>query len=261
MSDQTPPPESTESSATQNVSGGVTVQPGGDVNIGGDVVGRDKITQTTTNVTNVGMSPEAVRRLVITVGVLVFVTALCFFSGGIALGAVVFQAFHRPVDASVAAAQDFQAGLNGVLAKPAGEPFRWSYTESDLNSYLVYTLGPQIGFDGQARFLGNDEVAFQGAWLGLGGLPVTVVTRMETNSAQLYHSVSAAIQLLPLPNSSFGWVAVPTSMVQPLVDAINQGIGQGFTTKAINSPTMIAQPNNAPGPAADAPLTIIGLGQ
>ncbi len=63
MSEQPTPPEPREPSVTQNVSGGVTVQPGGDANVGGDVVGRDKV-QTTTTVTNVGMTPEAVRRLV-----------------------------------------------------------------------------------------------------------------------------------------------------------------------------------------------------
>ena len=63
---------------------------------GGDVVGRDKVTQTTTTVTNVGMTPEAVRRLVITVGALVFVTAFCFFSGGLVVGAVALQASGPP---------------------------------------------------------------------------------------------------------------------------------------------------------------------
>ena len=68
------------------------MQTSGDVNVGGDIVGRDKVTQTTTTVTNVGMAPEAVRRLVITVGVMVFVTALCFFSGGLVVGAAALQA-------------------------------------------------------------------------------------------------------------------------------------------------------------------------
>ncbi len=49
---------------------------------------------------------------------------------------------------------------------------------------------------------------------------------METDSPQLYHTVSAAVQILPLLNSNFGWVALPASAVQPLVDAINQNIGQ-----------------------------------
>src|SRR5512139_3717531 len=121
MSEQPTPSEPRESSSTQNVSGGVTVQPGGDANVGGDVVGRDKVVQTTTTVTNVGMTPEAVRRLVITVGAMVFVTALCFFSGGIVAGAVAVQALGRPVDSSLPNAASFQAKLDQVNAAEPGQ--------------------------------------------------------------------------------------------------------------------------------------------
>jgi hypothetical protein len=261
MSDQPTPPESHEPTVTQNVSGGVTVQPSGDANVGGDVVGRDKVTQSTTNVTNVGMSPEAVRRLIITVGVLVFVTALCFFSGGIIVGGAALRAFDRELPSSMAAALDFQEGLNTVQAMPAGQPFRWSYTETDLSSYMHFILGPQIGFDARARFLADDQVAFQGTWSGMSGRQVAVVTRMETNSPQVYHAISAAVQILPLSNSNFGWVALPVSAVQPLVDAINQGIGQGYTAKAVDYPQFQPTASDQSAPPLEAPLRILGVGE
>ncbi len=258
MSEQPTLSEPREPSVTQNVSGGVTVQPGGDANVGGDVVGRDKI-QTTTTVTNVGMTPEAVRRLVLSVGALVFVTAFCFFSGGIVVGFAALQAFARPLPSTMAAAQDFQAGLNQVQALAPGQPFQWHYTETDLSSYMHFILGPQIGFDARARFLSSDEVAFQGNWSGMLGLPVTVVTRMETNSPQLYHTVSAAVQILPLPNSNFGWVALPASAVQPLVDAISQNIGQGYVAKGIAFPSFESAVNGGSAPPLEAPLRIVGV--
>jgi hypothetical protein len=258
MTEQPTPSEPREPSVTQTVSGGVTVQPGGDANVGGDVVGRDKI-RTTTTVTNVGMMPEAVRRLVLSVGALVFVTAFCFFSGGIVVGAATLQAFARPLPSTLAAAQDFHAGLKQVQALPPGQAFRWSYTETDLSSYMHFILGPQIGFDARARFLPGDEVAFQGPWSGMLGLPVTVVTRMETDSPQLYRTVSAAVQILPLPNSNFGWLALPASAVQPLVDAINQNIGQGYVAKAIDSPSFEATASGGLAPPLEAPLRILGI--
>ncbi len=112
MSEQPTPPELREPSVTQTVGGVVAVQPGGDIDVSGDIVGRDKVTQTTTNVTNVGMSPEAVRRLVLSVGGLARVTAFCFFSGGVVVGFGALQAFARPLPSTMAAAEDFQAGLN-----------------------------------------------------------------------------------------------------------------------------------------------------
>jgi len=261
MSNQTPTPEPAEPSVTQNVSGGVTVQPGGDVDVGGDVVGRDKVTQTTSSVTNVGMSPEAVRRLVVSVGMLVFVTALCFFSGGVVVSFAALQAFNRPLPSTMAAAQDFQAGLSQVQDLPAGQPFRWLYSETDLSSYMHFILGPQIEFDARARFLSDDQVAFQGSWSGLGGRQVTIVTRMEINSPQVYHATSAAVQILPLGDSSFGWVALPVSTVQPLVDAINQGIGTGYVAKAIDYPQFQPDASGQAAPSLEAPLQIVGVGQ
>ncbi len=261
MSEPPAPAEPPKPSVTQNVSGGVTVQPGGDTQIGGDVVGRDKVTQTTTTVTNVGMAPEAVRRLVISVGTLVFVTALCFFSGGVVVSFAALQAFNRPLPSSVAAAQDFQAGLSHVQSLPAGQAFRWSYAETDLSSYMHFILGPQIGFDARARFLSDNQVAFQGSWSGMGGRQVTVVTRMETNSPQVYHATSAAVQIIKLGDSSFGWVALPVSTVQPLVDAINQGIGTGFVAKAIDYPQFQLKANGEAAPPLESPLRIVGVGQ
>lgn len=259
MSEQPTPSEPQEPDVTRHVSGGVDVQATGDVNVGGDVVGRDKITQTTTTVTNVGMTPEAVRRLVISVGVLVLVTAIFFFSGGIVVGFAALQAFARPLPSTLAAAQDFQASLDQVQSLPPGQAFQWSYTETDLSSYMHFILGPQIGFDARARFLSGDEVAFQGNWSGMFGLPVMVVTRMESNSPQLYHTVSAAVQILPLPDSNFGWVALPASAVQPLIDAINQDIGKGFTAKAIDFPQFEPTANGEVAPPLAAPLRLVGV--
>ncbi len=257
MSEQPTPTPPPESSGTQNVSGGVTVQPGGDANVGGDVVGRDKVTQTTTNVTNVGMGPEAVRRLVITVGVLVFVTALCFFSGGILVGATALRAFDRPINSTVSAAQDFQSGLNEVKNLSAGRSFQWTYAETDLSSYTRFFLGPKLGSNWRARLLPNGEVAFQGNWSGMLGLPVTVVTRMEPNSPQLYHTTGAMVQVITVSNSDFGWVALPAFVVQPLVDAINQDIG-GFTASLVTPPPFVASPDGELAPPSEAPLQITG---
>ena len=177
----------------------------------------------------------------------------------IVVGFAALHAFDRPLPSTMAAAQDFQAGLNGVQALPPGRAFQWTYTEMDLSSYMHFILGPQIGFNASARFLSSDEVAFQGNWSGMLGLPVTVVTRMETDSPQLYHTVSAAVQILPLPNSNFGWVALPAAAVQPLVDAINQNLAEGYSAKAIDYPSFEATAGGDLAPPLDVPLRILGI--
>jgi hypothetical protein len=235
MSEQPPDqPEPRKSSPLPNASGGANVQAGGDINVGGDVVGRDKVTQTTT-VTNVGMTPEAVRRLVITVGGLVFVTAFCFFAFGAVTAAAALNAFARPLPSTPEAAQDFQQKLQVIDALPRGQAFEWSFEENDLSSYLRFILGPQIGFDGRARFLSSQQTSFKGPWVGVNNLPVMVVTTMQTNSAELYHTDRAYVQILPL-GDNLGWVPVPASTVQPLIDQINHDIGSGFVATSVRYP-------------------------
>jgi len=81
--------------------GGVNVEGGGDVTVGGDVAGRD-VVKTTATTTIVGFSPKDVQRLIITVGVIVFVTAGIFFSGGLAVGFVALRELNRTVNALIA---------------------------------------------------------------------------------------------------------------------------------------------------------------
>jgi len=262
MSEQPTPPEPNGPPVTQNVSGGVSVQPSGDANVDGDVVGRDKVTQTTTTVTNVGMAPEAVRRLVITVGVMVFVTALCFFSGGLVVGAAALQALARPVDSSLENAANFQAKLDRVNAAETGQLVVWGFTESELSAYFRHDLGPRIGIapeTGRARFLPSGEVAFYGRWSGFFNLPVLVVTNLEQDSAVLYHTQSAAVRLFGSEDSAFGLIALPTFVVQPLVDAINADIGHQVVAKEIRYPDFRTTVDGASVPETDSELLIGGV--
>ena len=251
MSEQPTPSEPHESSVTQNVSGGVTVQPGGDANVSGDVVGRDKVT-TTTTVTNVGMTPEAVRRLVITVGVLVFATAFCFFAFGAVTAAAALSAFARPVESTVSAAHDFQNNLNQIEALPPREPFQWAFEETDLSSYVRFVLGPQVGFDGRARFLSSQQISFKGPWSGVNNLPVMLITTLQTNATPLYALDRAYVQILPL-GENLGWVPVSASAVQPLIDQINAAMGSGFVAKSVRYPDFTADGTPV------GPLTLTGI--
>jgi hypothetical protein len=234
MSEQPPTqPESPETPLVQNVSGGANLQAADDIHVGGDVVGRDKVTQTT--ITNVGMTPEAVRRLVITVGGLVFATAFCFFAFGAVTAAAALSAFDRELPSTQAAADDFQRQLQIIDAAPRGQTFEWQFEENDLSSYLRFILGPQIGFDGRARFLSSQQTSFKGPWSGVGNLPVMVVTTIQTNSADLYQTDRAYVQILPI-GDNLGWVPVPASTVQPLIDQINRDIGRGFVATGVRYP-------------------------
>jgi hypothetical protein len=263
MSEQPPDqPEPAESSPLQNVNGGANLQANDDINVGGDVVGRDKVTQTT--ITNVGMTPEAVRRLVITVGVMVFVTALCFFSGGIVVSAVALQALGRPVDSSLENAAAFQSKLDQVNAAEPGQLVVWGFTESELSAYFRHDLGPRIGIapeTGRARFLPNGQVEFYGRWSGFFNLPVLVVTNIEQDAATLYHTQSAAVRLFGNESDLLGLMALPAFVVQPLVDAINADIGHQLVAKQIQYPDFRPTVDGSSVPERNSELILGGVVQ
>ena len=220
-----PPSDQPQSTTTTNVSGGVNVE-ADNVNVSGDVVAHDKVTY-------VGMSPQAVQRLVITVGVLVFATASCFFVGGVVIGSRAIAALNRPVDSSLQAAADFQQGLKEIAALPSGQLAAWSFAEEDLSSYIRFALGPQIGLsNGRARILPDGQIVVYGRWSGFLNLPVMAISSVQTNSDQPFKVESAMISLNPFVDpttvSGFGWVPLPSSVLQPLADQIGNAIGQNF---------------------------------
>ncbi len=219
MSDEKPPPRS----------GGVNVEGGGDVNVGGDVAGRDVVKATTTNV---GFGPKDVQRLIITVAVLVFVTAGCFFTGGLAVSGVAFAALQRPVTSTnVAAAARFASALSDLHALPPGQPFILNFTEEEISSYFRLQLAPQNGVtDGKVRLLDEPgKLVIGGQWSKLGNLRFAATFALPDTPGVPLRLTAAAVQILSLgkwgESGTFGWVFVPTQLLQPLADNLNALFG------------------------------------
>ncbi|MDW8327471.1 MAG: hypothetical protein RMK99_12970, partial [Anaerolineales bacterium] len=138
MSDKPEPqPDDVSEPSSLSVSGGR------DVSIGGDVAGRD-VVKTTTTIT--GFSEQAVQRLVLIVGALVFVTAACFFSGGVAVGFFAFDALNKQVGSSPEAAARFEDRLEQLNNLQAGQRFEFVFSEDEISSYVRFIAGPQLGF-------------------------------------------------------------------------------------------------------------------
>jgi len=196
-------------------SGGVEVS-GGQVQIGGDVAGRDVV-----KVTQTGLAASAVQRLVVTIGALVLavgfcflVTAACFFSGGVVLSAAVFTALNRPVETSPEAAQRMEQRLRDLNALSSGQTFSTKTTEIESSSYLRYILGPQIGVsEPKVRYIQAGQIVVSGRWTNLGNLPFVAAFRLGTGASPMEFEWMA-VQVMQIPNSNFGWTAVPSVLVQ-----------------------------------------------
>ncbi len=206
-------------------SGGVKVS-GGRVQVGGDVAGRDvvKISQT-------GLGAAAVQRLVFMIGGMILavgfcflLTATCFFSGGIVLGGSIFLALNRPVETSLEAAQQMDQRLNALNALSSGQTFSTKTTEVESSSYLRFILGPRIGVsEPKVRYIAPGRIAVGGKWTALSNLPFAATFKVGTSASPL-ELEWMAVQILQIPNSDFGWVAVPTLFVQSQVTQVADSI-------------------------------------
>jgi hypothetical protein len=212
-----------------NVGGDVA---GGDLNqelnAGRDIIGRDVVTNA--NTTNVGFTAAAVQRLVLAVGALVAATAACFFVLGSVTAVGIGLAFERKVpNNNLAAAASFADNLAALRALPPGQPYEFTFSEEDINSYFFMTVEPTLNGevrDSQVRLLDAKRLALSGRAQRLGGLRFAATFAWQTNRPGAPLALtSALVQLLPLGNSPLGWVPLPTLALQPLATRLNALFG------------------------------------
>lgn len=219
---------------------------------GRDVVGRDVVTTTT----NVGFSAAAVQRLLLTVGFMVFVTAACFFSGGVVLGGAAIAALDSPVDSDdPALAAQFGELLAAMQNVAPGEAVSFTFTEAQISAYFRQVVAPTLPLDltdGRVRLLGDDQLVIGARAGDLANANVAATFDWQATPGEPLRLTAAAIQVLPLGNALFGWVAVPTPVLQPLSAGINDLFG-GLQLTAVD-----ALPPDDPieGPTWD--VTVIG---
>ena len=237
MTDATPPSPRPEPEPAPS---GVEIDSAGQVTVGGDVAGRDVIRHTT----QVGFSAAAVQRLLLTVGGLVLVTAICFFAGGLLVGATFVAVLSRPVAVLPSAAQSMQATLDGLMSLPPGTPFEASFSEVELNSYWELVLGPQVGLSpgtGAARLLDDGRLVLAGNFAALGNLRALAVVAPQVNTpGQLFRIDSVAVQAVSLGDGSLGWLPVPAGVLQPLLGTVSELAGPNveFTGVSASASTL-----------------------
>lgn len=206
----------------------INIEAGGDLNAGTFVGGNVTTTTTTNTNTHVGFNASQVQRLLITVGMLVFVTAGCFFTGGLAVGSAAFVALNRPVFSdNQEAALRFQSFLEDLRALPPGQSFSFGFTEEEISSYFRLILGPQLGINnGKVRLLEVGTLVVAGQTSDLGNIPFAATFEITDEIGAPLKLKAAALQILRLGDSSFGWVAVPTGLLQNVETNINDSFGR-----------------------------------
>jgi uncharacterized membrane protein (Fun14 family) len=197
-----------------------------------------------------GFSEQAVLRLVIAVGVLVFFTAACFFSGGIVIGVGAFTALNKPATVGPPLALSMQNKLVAINALQPGQSFGVSFSEDEFNSYMNLIAGKRFGLSNASVRLVGDPGSFvvAGNSSSMGNLPVVATFKVTTGNTPIQLR-SAAVQLLPFGNSPVGWVAVPGPVASSSVGPLNEQLFQNVRLDSVT----------ASGTPGDPAMTIRGV--
>lgn len=220
---ESPPPESTPHTT------GVEIR-GGEVRVGRDIVGGDEIT-----ITQQGFSPADVRKLVITVAIIVAATAAIFFVLGTTVSVIALAALQRPIPggSSLEAAQSMQNKIDNFKELPPGQPFVVAVSEKEISSYFQYIAGPQLGVsDGKVRFLDDPGSLVVGGNLKqFGNLPFAATFQLTTGSEPFVLD-QAWVRVLPTSGTTFGWIPV-TPLLRPFTKQLNDQLAGAVTFTSV----------------------------
>ena len=211
MDESSPPsPTPEKPSPASSSHGGIEIR-GGEVRAEHDIIGGDSISAQNVTVQE-GYSAAQVQRLILIVGGLVFSTALCFFIFGAISAAAIVGALNAPQSRppNIPAAENMQAKIDDLNSKPPGSEFNQTFTETEVNSYFHYILGPSVRVsNGKARFLDEPgEIALGGNLDDAGGLPFLAQINVTTDEHPV-HLQGAWVKILPTPDGvNFGWIPV-----------------------------------------------------
>jgi hypothetical protein len=159
---------------------------------------------------------------------MVALTAACFFTGGVALGAGVISAINRPVNSTPDAAQSMQSKLQQIQNLPPGEQFQVTFTEAELSSYFRFVAAPQVGItDGKVRLLPDSSLVVAGDVEQLGGRTAAATFELQDDPEKPLQMTGAALQVIDAGESSFGWIGVPTSTLGNLEEQVNNLVSAG----------------------------------
>ncbi|HEY3341911.1 MAG TPA: hypothetical protein VGK81_07825 [Anaerolineae bacterium] len=165
------------------------------------------------------LPPDRALRLGIMVGVVLVLVLLCGFSGGI-LASNFVSVTLKPVPVSPSAGAVAAGEIAALPRLEPGESVQLAYDDVKATSladnllvrpdspvsevHVQFLQSGDIGMNVRVKALGNRRVVF--------GMEV----RAE-NGRLILAPKSVAVNVLEIPGSTFGWIAVPTDLINPFI--------------------------------------------
>jgi hypothetical protein len=161
----------------------------------------------------------------IAIGVLAVLLLLCGFSGGL-LASQFVTVTVNPVQPSREAFVSASVKLNGALSGRQPE-FVYSNEEAtSLATALLVSEDSPIS-EIHIRFLESGDTSINAPFRAWGGMQVVVGLGVQAVDGRLVLTPkAAAVNVLGLRGTTFGWVAVPTAVVQAFVNWLQQRLDE-----------------------------------
>jgi hypothetical protein len=171
------------------------------------------------------MPPERALRLGITVGALAVLVLLLVFSGGLIAGRFIRLTFE-PIAGTPAAAQSAVDQILAAAEAPSGSPVSVAFTDLEATSLANAVLSDPAAplSEVQLRFTGPAEAVVRARLASEGNREfVAAYTIAVVEGRLILRPEAAAMNMLGLPGSEFGWIALPVGFLQPATDTL-QGV-------------------------------------
>ena len=166
------------------------------------------------------LPPDRALKIGIAIGILAVLLLLCGFSGGLlASRFVAITLSPIPVNEIVGARA--AAELQAFQAVPAGSLVQITYDNvkaTSLADRLLVSNSSPIS-EIHIQFLEDGDIGLNVRLRALGNRRVVIGLGVSTQNGRLVlRPIAVALNVLELEGSTFGWVYVPTSLVNPFIE-------------------------------------------
>jgi hypothetical protein len=187
---------------------------------------------TSTGKSFLNLPPDRALRLGMIAGALLVLVLLCGFSGGV-LASNFVSITLKPVPVSPTAGSAAVSEISALPMMESGETVQLAYDDvkatSLADNLLVQPDSPVS--EVHMQFLESGDIGLNVRLKALGNRRVVLGLDVRAENGRLIVTPkSVSLNVLEVPGSTFGWVAVPTSLVNPFISWLQSQLDQAAQT-------------------------------
>ena len=183
---------------------------------------------TSTGKSFLNLPPDRALRIGMIAGALLVLVLLCGFSGGV-LASNFVSVTLKPVPVSPTAGSAAVGEISALPMMESGETVQLAYDDvkaTSLADNLLVWLDSPVS-EVHMQFLESGDIGLNVRLKALGNRRVVLGLDVRAENGRLIVTPKAvSLNVLEVPGSTFGWVAMPTSLVNPFISWLQSQLDQ-----------------------------------